>query len=1091
MRVEIGAFKTKAGRSGQTFYFHRLNGQPATAAPPPKNASQVPPLADAKTRHRIYSALLAALSLTAAHRDSLKRRGLTDAEIERRGYASLPVRGRARIAQELRDRFGDSVLAVPGFYVKQEDARCYVTMAGAAGLLIPVRDLNGRIIALKVRRDIAGDGPRYSYLSSTSHGGPGPGSPMHVPLGVMAPCPRVRLTEGELKGDVATILSDLATIAVAGVTCWPPCLDVLRALDAKTVCLAFDADASEKPLVGHALVRCAETLTGEGFVVELERWPAEHKGIDDLLAAGGAPELLSGEEAMAAIRAIAGDKGGRQQTPMQIIDRLREVLNGGPEALFRDDALLRDLAKLSLDDPAEYACCRAVCDRARIRLRDLDHALSPYRREFTSQKPPPDAAASYRLVGGRIVREVLTRDGPLEVPLANFAARIVEQIVIDDGAERRLTLALEGALSDGTPLARAEVAADHFPWMKWPVEKWGTRATVLAGAGTADHLRAAIQLLSGDVPTRTVFAHLGWREIDGCWLYLHAGGAIYEGGPVEGIDVVLPDALAGYLLPPPPTGDQLVIAVRADLMLLEGLAPDRIAFPLLTATYRAVLGSADFALHVAGETGVFKTELAVLYQQHFGAGMDARHLPASWSSTGNALEGTAFAAKDVLLTVDDFVPHGGAADVQRINREADRLLRAQGNRSGRGRMRPDGSLRPTKPPRGLIVSTGEDVPRSQSLRSRMLVIEVSKGDVDLVRLTACQNDALAGRFAAAMAAFVRWLTKRYATVLTDLPRKRAQFRDKAVVGCQHARTPGIVADLAIGLQYFLDFAVEVSAIDSAKRAELAERGWKALVAAAQEHADHVVHAEPCGQFLALLCAALASGRAHVASSTGNEPDNAEAWGWRSMTVAWGSRQEWQPQGKRFGWVSGEDLYLEPVAAYAECQRLATELGEALSINPRTLWRRMREKGLLFSWEQSRQRHTVRRSLEGVRHREVIHLRTNTLSTCTRPSTPSTSGHHQFMKAENADGLVDGTVDGKTRSSKELSTQTVHFPTGNLQGGRSGRSDEGEGRSDRLFVLLPDGRSVVVPSLNMAPPNATAWCLEGDTQWRAINGQARK
>jgi hypothetical protein len=1087
MRVEIGAFKTKISRSGQTFYFHGLSGRPTAAASPPKSAGQAPPLSDAGTRHEVYSALLAALGLTTAHRDSLKHRGLPDAEIDCRRYASLPVRSRARVAQEMREHFGDLLQSVPGFYVKQGNADRYVTIAGAAGLLVPVRDLDGRIVALKVRRDDASGGPRYSYLSSTRHGGPSPGAPVHVPLGVATPCPRVRLTEGELKGDVATCLSDVPTIAVAGVTNWLPAIELLRALAAKTVCLAFDADATVKPHVARALVKCAESLTIEGFAIELERWPTEHKGIDDLLAAGGKSEFLGGPEAIAAIRAIADAGGAHRQTPTSIIDRLRAVLEGGPEALFRDNALLRDLAKLSLDDPAEYACCRAACDRAKVKLRDLNRTLHPYRREFTLLKPPPDAAASYRAVGGRIVREVLTRDGPLEVPLANFDARIVEQIIVDDGAEHRLTLATESDLSDGTPLPRVEVAADQFPWMKWPVEKWGTRATVLAGAGTADHLRAAIQLLSGEVPTRTVFAHLGWREIDGRWLYLHAGGAIGESGPVGSIDVALPDALAGFLLPDPFTSDELVKSVRAGLMLLDRLAPDHIVFPLFAAIYRAVLGSADFAFHLTGETGAFKTELAVLCQQHFGAGMDARHLPASWSSTGNALEGIAFAAKDALLTVDDFVPQGGAGDVQRIHREADRLLRAQGNRSGRGRMRPDGSLRPCKPPRGLILSTGEDVPRGQSLRSRMLVIEVGKGDVDRVRLTACQEDATGGRYAAVMTGFVQWLAKRYGAMLADLPHRRAQLRDNAAVGGQHARTPGIVADLAIGLHYFLEFAVEVGAIDSTTLAELAERAWKALVAAAEQHADQLTNAEPCGQFLDLLRAVLASGRAHVADSDGNTPYNAGPWGWRYVMAGAGSH--WQPLGKRIGWVSGEDLYLEPAAAYAECQKLATEQGETLPISSRTLWRRMREKGLLFTWDQPRQRHTVRRSLEGVRHREVIHLRADTLSSCTQPSTPSTSDHPPFRSAENEDGLMDGAVDGQARPREAPSTETVQFSVGNPPGGRCGRSEEGNGGSNRVFVLLPDGRTLVVPSLSMAPVGATAWCREGDTCWRAINGQA--
>src|SRR5437867_2728114 len=78
--------------------------------------------------------------------------------------------------------------------------------------------------------------------------------------------------------------------------------------------------------------------------------------------------------------------------------------------------------------------------------------------------------------------------------------------------------------------------------------------------------------------------------------------------------------------------------------------------PLLAAVYRAVLAPCDFSLHVCGHTGFFKTEVAALCQQHYGAGLDARHLPASWLSTGNALEAVAFTAKDALLVVDDFSP---------------------------------------------------------------------------------------------------------------------------------------------------------------------------------------------------------------------------------------------------------------------------------------------------------------------------------------------------------------------------------------------------------------------------------------------------
>ena len=72
----------------------------------------------------------------------------------------------------------------------------------------------------------------------------------------------------------------------------------------------------------------------------------------------------------------------------------------------------------------------------------------------------------------------------------------------------------------------------------------------------------------------------------------------------------------------------------------------------------AILGGADFSTFLYGPTGVFKTELSALIEQHFGAGFDSRHLPANFTSTANASESLAFAAKDAILVVDKLHPPG-------------------------------------------------------------------------------------------------------------------------------------------------------------------------------------------------------------------------------------------------------------------------------------------------------------------------------------------------------------------------------------------------------------------------------------------------
>jgi hypothetical protein len=128
--------------------------------------------------------------------------------------------------------------------------------------------------------------------------------------------------------------------------------------------------------------------------------------------------------------------------------------------------------------------------------------------------------------------------------------------------------------------------------------------------GTKDHARAAIQHLSEDVAVRTVYTHLGWRKMDSEWVYLHAGGAIGTVGTVAGIEVDLPEQLRLYVLPDPPTGEELIRAIRASLRTLD-LLPDRITLPTYCATWRAPLGPSDLSVHVTGQTGEGKSEFGL------------------------------------------------------------------------------------------------------------------------------------------------------------------------------------------------------------------------------------------------------------------------------------------------------------------------------------------------------------------------------------------------------------------------------------------------------------------------------------------------
>jgi hypothetical protein len=220
--------------------------------------------------------------------------------------------------------------------------------------------------------------------------------------------------------------------------------------------------------------------------------------------------------------------------------------------------------------------------------------------------------------------------------------------------------------------------------------------------------------------------------IGDAWVFLHGGGAIGANGFLGHVSVELGPPLDRFRLPVPPTGTDLVAAATASLNLINLCPP--IMIPILGTVFRSVLGPSDFSLNLIGHSGLGKSELIALGQQHFGVGMHRLQLPASWHWTGNALEGLAFLAKDTLLSIDDFKPVGSKADIDRMHQLADRVLRAQGNRSGRGRCRSDGTLKAPRPPRGTILMSGEDIPRGESLAARQLILRVMKGMIALPAL---------------------------------------------------------------------------------------------------------------------------------------------------------------------------------------------------------------------------------------------------------------------------------------------------------------------------------------------------------------------
>jgi hypothetical protein len=290
-----------------------------------------------------------------------------------------------------------------------------------------------------------------------------------------------------------------------------------------------------------------------------------------------------------------------------------------------------------------------------------------------------------------------------------------------------------------------------------------------------------------------------------------------------------------FRLPDPPDGDELREAVRASLGLLD-VVPAPIGVALLAMVYRAPLGDIDFSGFLVGPTGAGKSELAALAQQHYGAGMDRLHRPATWSLTAFALQALAYQAKDALLVIDDFWPTGTEAEVARQHREAEHVLR--GHDATRHRKRAGTSQPPPMPGRALILGAGEELPRGLTLRGRMLVIDVGPDDLIWPLLTTLQEQARRGLFAAAMAGYIQWLAPTYGQEAERGRARLQHFEQVEIRGAAHPRTAHLIASLAISLERFLQFAEATGAIDGGQRQEAWEQGWRALVQLGEDQARH-------------------------------------------------------------------------------------------------------------------------------------------------------------------------------------------------------------------------------------------------------------
>ena len=561
---------------------------------------------------------------------------------------------------------------------------------------------------------------------------------------------------------------------------------------------------------------------------------------------------------------------------------------------------------------------------------------------------------------GRLCLEVIDREGRHTRPLANFQARIEEEITRDDGLRPVREFLVRGSLETGRPLPPARIPAREFEGLAWIRREWGAEACQAPARSLGPHLVNAIQAHSQGLKKRIVYAHSGWRKINGVWLYLHGGGAIGQGEPVE---VDLGENLHLYRLSEPGG----IEAAQASLKFLD-IAPWEITAPLISCAYLAPfadLEQIDFSLWIYGPTGGLKSTLAALALSHFGK-FSRTTLPGSWFSTANSLEKLTFILKDSLCVIDDFILAANFKESHLMTEKAARIIYQAGNLSGRGRLSADLSVRPTHYPRCLIISTGEILlpGQRQSATARYLGIELDpkKIMIDKARLTAAQAEA--HLYPGAMAAYLADLAPRLEDVQAEIRELWEGYRE-AFQSTAHLRIPEIQAWLTVGFEMFLRFQTGMGTISQGQADEMLKRAWKVFEDLGEKHSRVIEGERPTLKFLAVLKELFYQGRIYVESATlaGAPPQRKDDLGWAGTEPA---------RGAEFvGWADDSTIYLMPETALRVVNEAIRRQGDFLSLGKNEMLAALAREGFIEPGKDSQQgRNTHVKKIQGTSKRVI-------------------------------------------------------------------------------------------------------------------------
>lgn len=214
-----------------------------------KKQEQAAKPVDHTNRHQVYLALIKMLKLKECHREDLRRRGLSEIEIdcmEEKGYKSTDESESKAIARKLIKQ-GLHLEGVPGFFINRDGDWEIAFYWKNRGYLCPVWSEEKLLVGFQIRLDHPYKKQKYVWLTSSNmERGCSSGSP--VGISGNPDTPMLYVTEGILKAEIAYQISGETYLGNPGVSNYKELKQTLSYLKERGLKVVFECYDMDKRL---------------------------------------------------------------------------------------------------------------------------------------------------------------------------------------------------------------------------------------------------------------------------------------------------------------------------------------------------------------------------------------------------------------------------------------------------------------------------------------------------------------------------------------------------------------------------------------------------------------------------------------------------------------------------------------------------------------------------------------------------------------------------------------------------------------------------------------------------------------------------